>query len=179
MPCVSYCDEPLSPHVQADCDGFKLGGISGAVLFDCAAEPADPTSSTEVQELINSGRAVLISATRIGIPAGSPVTVTSAVACGTDDTVTFDRTATIYDANVNASNDIFYNKANRRKFGAAIFFNCDAGDAFFVNPPSGIKIQASTVVTDQNTEYRRYEGTFAWRDLENPKLITAPLGVFG
>jgi hypothetical protein len=179
MPCVSYCDEALSPHVQVDCDDFKLGGISGAVLFACGSEPTDPTSGSEVSAIIEAGNAVLIQGTRIGIPAGSPVTVTSAVACGTDDTVNYDRTATLFDANLNAANDVFYNIANRRKFGAAIFYNCDAGDAFYVNPPSGIRAQVSPVVTDQNTEYRRYEGLFAWRDLNIPLLTTAPSGVFG
>jgi len=178
MPCISYCDEELNPYSPIACDDYKLSGIDAAVVFACGHEPADPTDGTEIQSIIDAGNAKLVSNVRIGLPAGSPVTQPSPIAGGTDLTINYDRTATIFDANVTENNNAFWNGSLDRRFGAILFHNVDADDCFFVNPPSGINTQISPVVLDQNTEYRRYEGQFSWRDKDMPSLTASPAGIF-
>lgn len=178
MPCTSYCDEELNSYNPIACDDYQLSGVDAVVLFACGSEPADPTDGTEVQNLIDAGNAIKVSNVRIGLPAGSAVTQPSPIAGGTDLTINYDRTATIFDANMTVENNTFWNAALERRFGAALFHNVDADDCFFVNPPSGINTQISPVVLDQNTEFRRYEGQFSWRDKSMPELTASPAGIF-
>jgi hypothetical protein len=178
MACINYCESELLPYEVVGCEGYENGGIEDAVLFKCGSEPTDSTDGVEIAAIIAAGNAVLIRGLKIGLPAASPITQDAPTSCGVPITTNYDRTATLFDANMNIVNNAFWNSANNQKFGAALFSNCEAGDSFYVDPPSGISVQISPIVTDTNTEYRRYEGQLAWRDKEMPVLQDTPPGVF-
>lgn len=171
MSCINYCNDPLLEYTVESCGEYSNGGIESFVIFACGFEPVNPASGVEIQAIIDAGNAVKISGVKVGIPAASPITQDSPTSCGVSRTTNFDRTATIYDANLNATNNAFWNSANTNTFGAVLFFNCDANDAFYVNPPSGVSVQVSPLIPDTNTEFRRYEGQLSWRHINVPQLV--------
>ena len=61
MACVSYCDTSLLEHDLVICNEYKLGGVSAIIVGACGTELVDPSDSVEVDALLLSGEARLIS----------------------------------------------------------------------------------------------------------------------
>jgi hypothetical protein len=178
MGCVSYCDTSLLEHDLVLCNEYKLGGVSAIIIGSCGTELADPSDSVEVDALLESGQAQMISDIRFSLPAGSPITVDSPIGCGTSIRINEDRTATLYDANVTDGNSTFYNDINQRKIAWILAYLCDSGKVIYITAPVGITTSVNFIIPEQNNELQRYEATFSWRNKYIPVQYDAPAGVF-
>ena len=173
---TDYCEDPIGTHSKLPCDAIVKGGLPALLLFDCT--PDDPTDAEEVNAMIEAGIAHLWAGIKSGIPASSPVEIDAVVSCGTSRVINETRTATLFDKNVSQSNVLFFNAAKKKSFAAALLYNCDTGMCFYVNPPVEVLVRGTVIVPDQNTDVIRFEGTLNWNDLNEPTLVTAPIGIF-
>lgn len=171
-----YCADPLGEHGVLACDEVVRGGLPAIVLFECP--PDDATDGNEVSAMIESGTAWLVENVKAGIPASSPEEIDAVVSCGESIVVNEARTLSLYDANVSKQNRDFFNTAKQRKFAAALAYNCDSGQCFYINPPKGISVRGNILVPDQNNDVTRFEGTLNWRDKNEPDYVAAPNGIF-
>jgi hypothetical protein len=178
MACVSYCDTSLLEHDLVICNEYKLGGVSAIIVGACGTELIDPSDAVEVDALLVSGEARLISDIRFALPAGSPITVDSPIGCGTSIRINEDRTATLYDANVTDGNNTFWNDVNNRRISWILAYMCDSGKVIYITAPVGITTSANFILPEQNNELQRYEVTFSWRNKNIPEQYNAPAGVF-
>ena len=108
MACVSYCDSSLLDHNLVNCNEYKLGGVSAIIVGACGTELVNPSDESAIETLLLAGTAKLIEDIRFALPAGSPVTVDSPIGCGTAIRINEDRTATLYDANVDDETLLFF-----------------------------------------------------------------------
>jgi hypothetical protein len=178
MACVSYCDTSLLEHDLVVCNEYKLGGVSAIIIGACGSELIDPSSNEEIDEMLISGDARMISDIRFALPAGSPITVDSPIGCGTSIRINEDRTATLYDANVTDGNSTFWNDVNNRRIAWILAYMCDSGKVIYIDAPVGITTSANFILPEQNNELQRYEVTFSWRNKNIPAQYDAPPGVF-
>lgn len=163
-----------------NCSTFRTGGTSSAVLLACGATLADPTDGTEINALIAASEAWLIENVKIGISAGTPVTVDPITACGTAKVIKNTYTGTIYDAKVDATNNDFWNQlTNGYVIGGMILNVCStdslADIAIYID--AEISFSGGLVQPDVNTDLIRFEVTFTWNSV-GYDIITAPTGVW-
>jgi hypothetical protein len=178
MACVSYCDVSLLEHDLVQCNEYKLGGVSAIIVGACGSELSDPSDATQIQSVIDSGLATLISDIRFSLPAGSPIIVDSPIGCGTSIRINEDRTATLYDANVTDNNSGFYNDLNERKISWILAYLCDSNKVIYITANAGITTSVAFIIPEQNNELQRYEATFSWRNKNIPYQFDAPVGIF-
>lgn len=181
--CPSYCFSELGDYsAQLDVCTSKgiVAGVSNIVLLECGATLADPENGTEVNALISAGMAKLITGIKLGLGDPSQNTAPSITSCGSDLTVSEDRTFEAEDYKVNKAVAAFWNQANGRLFGGAILQKCEADgeDAmcYFIDSP----IQLRTVLKSSNTnkELVSYNIGGKWTAKDNPDVINTPTGVF-
>lgn len=166
-------------YVPGTCGEFFLGGISAILLLRCDVTITDPTSGTEIQNLIDGNDAKLILGVQGQIDAPSGVSVTSFISCVPDIPVTYDRTITFADRNVTAQNVEFYNSINAAAGwtnGGALLYQCDADRVLFVDAP--LRLSGGMITPPQNNEMQRFEWTLTYRDQTDPLIYDAPAGIF-
>ncbi|MFI5404911.1 MAG: hypothetical protein ACHQ1D_00210 [Nitrososphaerales archaeon] len=181
MNCINYNCDDLEPHtLNEDCGDNLLGGLSDAVLLDCNTNLVDPTNGTQVLAEIAAGRAWIVRNIKVGIPLGSPVQIDALKACGTQTLVTYNRTGTWVDGNVNQFNiETFYNSVFRgRSFGGMILKECGNPNAKITFIDAEITFTGDRVIPDNNNELQRFEGTFSWKSKDLPRQLNEPVGVF-
>lgn len=179
--CINYNCDPLGIHtLNEDCGDELLGGLSDAVLFDCNHTVTDFTNGTQINSNIAAGRAWLVRNIKVGLNAGSPVNIDSLKACGTQTLVTYERSGSWIDGNVNAENiDDFYNPLFRgRSIGAMLLKECGNSSAKATLITAEITFVGDRIVPDNNNELQRFEATFNWKDKNMPTQINEPAGVF-
>lgn len=182
--CIDYaCNEDLGTHLQNLCGEELLGGSSAAIVLECNHQLTDPSNATQIAAEIAAGRATLITGIKVGIAKPSPVEVESNVSCGTSKLVTYDRTGTYVDGNVNPANQTFYSKMfGGRTFGGLILYLCgtlesDNGELVeWID--SAVTFTGGKVLPTGNNEFQRYESDFKWRKKAEASLHSAPLGIF-
>jgi hypothetical protein len=173
--CISYCDEGLLPHELVNCNDFALGGGTEMILFDCGAEPADPTDGSDIQAKLDAGTAIKIAGNiKFTLPEASPITVDPVSGCSTEETINYDRTLEMVDSNVTPDNVDFYNLLLSKRFGAILFLECDALRTTFISPKGGITTQANRLFPELNTELQTFAVNFAWRSKTMPTIHTLP-----
>lgn len=182
--CINYnCSDPLGDHTLNDCGEELLGGGSGAVALECNHQLTDPSSAVQINAEIAAGRATLFKNVKIGLDAPSPVEVDSNIGCGSTKVVTYDRTGTWVDGNVNAANqDLYDNLFSGRQLGGLIIHECGTEET---DTPKVTWIDASITFTGGrilptgNNEFQRFEGAFKWRGLRSKSSIhNKPTGIF-
>ena len=182
--CINYnCADDIGEHVENTCGEELLGGSSQMVLLECNHQVTDPSNGTQIAAEIAAGRANLLTNLKVSIAKPSPVEVDSNVACGTSKLVTYDRTGTLIDGNVNANNITFYNAVfGGRAFGGAILYLCGTSEA-----DSGEKVEwidstvtftGGKVLPEDNNSFQRFEGDFKWRKKDGQMLYANPVGIF-
>ena len=175
---MSLCNLGLQPYVNPGCETNYLGGVSSLIIFQNNL-PTDPSSSSEVQALLDSGDAVLLTGLKIGFPEATPITIESRRSCSPEVTVQYDRTITIIDANVEPGNVEFYNSLNNSTgFEAvgALAYQCDAERCQFIDRP--INFTGSLIVPDDNNDSQHFSYTGKWKDKGDALIVDAPANIF-
>lgn len=182
MNCINYNCDDLEPHtLNEDCGDNLLGGLSDAVLFDCDTLMTDPSNGTQVLAEITAGRAWLVRNIKVGISPASPIEIDALKACGTQSLVTYNRSGTWIDGNVNTFNiETFYNPIFRgRSFGGMILKECGSGNDKITFIDAEITFRGDRIIPDNNNELQRFEGTFSWKSKDMPLgQLNEPAGVF-
>ena len=177
--CIDYnCSDPLGLHLLNDCGDELQGGVKHAIILECDTTLTDPSNGTEVLAEIAAGRATLVKNVKIGMPAASPIKISSNVACSTDKLVTYDRTLTWVDGNVNDNNITeFYNNllAGQSK-GGLIIYECGADQVTWIDDE--VRFTGSRIIPDSDNEFQRFEATVEWRNKLDSMIYTTPTGVF-
>lgn len=180
--CINYNCDPIGEHtLNAACGIELLGGMSDAILLDCNHTVTNPSSASQINANIASGNARLVKNIKIGLALGSAVKVDALIACGTARIVTYDRSGTLIDGNVNSANVAFYNTLfSGRKLGGIILNECGQEDT---NPQvtwidSEVEFTGDRIVPDNNKEFQKFEGTFTWISKRMPNIYAQPIGIF-
>lgn len=182
--CLDYsCNESLGAQELNLCGEELLGGISALILLECEHQLTDPSSADQIATEIAAGRATKVVGIKVGIAKPSPVEIESNVSCGITKLVTYDRTGTLIDGNVNAANITFYNKVfGGRVFGGAILYLCgtqeSAGGELVEWIDAAITFTGGKVTPNTNNAFQTFEGDFKWRKKAGAALYAAPAGVF-
>lgn len=182
---INYeCSTPLGSHLENDCGEELLGGVSAALLLEVNHQLTNPSDASQINAEIAAGRAKLVQGIKVGIPKPSPVEVESNIGCGASTTlVTYDRTGTIIDGNVNSTNIDFYNTVfGGRTFGGIIFYMCGTEEATsgsvvaWLNSP--VKFTGGRVIPNTNNTFQTFDGDFKWRKKDDMLNYPTPVGIF-
>lgn len=181
--CVDYdCDDVLGVLSENTCSEELPGGSNQAVLLACNHQLTDPSDGTAVAAEIAAGRAWLITGAYFDIPAAAPVTQDSVEACKPPVLVTYNRTITHRNGQVNANNAEWYSTFfGGKKFGGIILYECGTRDSI---------VPQVTWIDDQVTftgnrilpgsgELQRFEGVGAWVSKAEPTIHNVPANIFG
>lgn len=182
--CVSYeCDDVLGTHLLNDCGEELLAGISGTILLECNHQLTDPSSAAQINAEIAAGRATLFDNLKIGLDEPTPVTVDSNIVGGTPKLVTYDRSGTMIDSNVNQNNINTYNQLLGGKvMGGAITYlkgteESTAG-AKVLWIDAAISFTGGLPIQNDNNVNMFFNNKFTWRKKDMPSMYTAPTGIF-
>jgi hypothetical protein len=182
--CLNYeCTEDVGQHLPNECGEELLGGGSGCVLFECNTTLTDPTNATQVLAEIAAGRATLIDGVKIGLDLPSPVEIDSNIVGATQTLVTYNRSGTLSDGNVNTNNVNLYDiVGGGRKFGAMLIYIKGTEESnvgakcFFIN--AAVQFTGGLPMKNNNDEIMTFQYVFKWRKKTMQSLDTAPAGVF-
>jgi len=182
--CLNFeCSEELGIHLPNECGEELLGGGSGVVLFECNTELTDPTDATQINAEIAALRATLIDGIKVGLELPSPILVDSNIVGATQTLVTYDRSGTLSDSNVNSNNVSLYDViGGGRKFGAMLIYikgteESNAGaKCFFIN--AAVQFTGGLPMKNNNDEIMTFQYTFKWRKKTMQSLGVAPAGIF-
>lgn len=175
----SLCTNSLEDYANPDCEENFGGGIRSMIVFQTQL-PADPSSQADVQALIDSGDAKLLTSLKVGVSEPSPVENTSMRSCSPPSVTTYERELTLIDANVVPGNVDFYNSLNASTgFEAAgvMLWHCDADRISFVDKPINFK-GGLLIPDDNNAEPQHFSFTGAWKDKGDPQIYESPAGIF-
>jgi hypothetical protein len=182
--CVNYdCADTLGTHLLNDCGEELLAGISGTVLLECNHQLTDPSSASQINAEIAAGRATLFDNLKIGLDEPSAVTVDSNIVGGTPKLVTYDRSGTAIDSNVNQNNINTYNQLLGGKvMGGAIMYlkgteESTAG-AKVLWIDAAISFTGGLPIQNDNNVNMFFNNKFTWRKKDMPSLYAAPNGIF-
>ena len=182
--CLNYdCVEELPDHLPVECGQELLAGGSGIVLLECNNQLTDPTSAAQVLAEIAAGRANKIDGVKIGIDLPAPVEVDSNTVGATQDLVTYNRSGTLIDGNVNSNNVNLYDIiGGGRKFGGAIIYIKGTEDSnqgaqcFYID--AAIQFTGGLPMKNNNDEYMTFQYIFKWRKKTMQSMAAAPAGIF-
>jgi len=182
--CIDYsCNDELGTHLLNICGDELLGGISAFIFLECNHQLTNASNATQIAAEIAAGRATKVVGIKVGIAKPSPVEIESNVSCGTTKLVTYDRTGTLVDGNVNPSNIGFYNGVfGGRVFGGLIMYLCgtiesDQGELVeWID--AAVSFTGGKVTPNTNNSFQTFEGDFKWRKKTMPSLHNAPAGIF-
>lgn len=182
--CISYeCTDVLGTHLLNDCGEELLAGISGTVLLECNHQLTDPSSATQINAEIAAGRATLFDGLKIGFDDPAPVNVESNIVGGTEKLVTYNRSGTAIDANVNQNNINTYNQLLGGKvMGGAIMYLKGTEEAtvgakvMWID--AAITFTGGLPIKNNNDENMKFTNKFTWRKKDMPSMYTAPTGIF-
>ena len=182
--CINYnCTDTLGVHNLNACEEELLAGISGVVLLECNHQLTDPSSASQITAEISAGRAKLFDGIKVGIDDPAPVNVESNIVGGTEKLVTYNRSGTGIDANVNLNNINTYNQLFGGKvIGGMILYlkgteEANAGrKVFWID--EAISFNGGLPVKNNNDENMKFNFKFSWRSKNMPLMYTAPTGIF-
>ena len=178
--CVNYNCDDLSPFLLNDtCKKGYPGGAKDAIFFDCDAGITDYSDGNAILAAIAAGTALEVFNLKIRLNKGSAVTVESPVDCSPVQVVDYTRTGTIFDGNVNSTNDYAWETLlSGRTIGSMLFNNCGEGGTRSTLIDAEISFQGDKVFPGES-EFQRYEIDFNWKGLDTmAKTIPTPNGVF-
>lgn len=175
--CVDYDCTELSDHIQNSCNELILGGADAVGLLTCDHQLTDPSDLAEITSEVNAGRLFIAKGVRVGIPAGSPITVGPYTAGETSTTVNYERTVTLTDPNYNQDNITFYDLAvNNKKFGGALVRLKDSDKLIWLD--FTLTMDGSPIVPDDTNDAIRFECTLKGRSKNMGNLYTNSSSLF-
>lgn len=180
---MALCDEcgEFEDEVLILCQP-QLGGIDQVLLTKCGSTPiVDPSDEVEIGDLISAGDAKIYTNLKVGVDAPSPITVDAGVSCQTDDTINYDRTATMMSVNMDPNNIGPLNSLNSStgiKFQEALYYECSNDKVQLISGNTPIKIIGGIITPPDDNEKKRFEGTMNWRSTADPLVFDAPADIF-
>lgn len=167
----------MEEHLLNDCEEELQGGFRHLILLDCGHTVTDPSSATQIDDNITSGKAVLVKNVKWGLDVRSAIKADSNIACRPQKTINFDNTATLVDGNVNNQNVAFYSSIfGGRAIGGVIALNCATGRVWWYN--YSMYADGGLIQPNTDDEFMRFEGTFSWKGKELPLSYVEPPGIF-
>lgn len=180
---LDYCNtDPLGDSDYIACPKDRLvGGSSQAIFLEVGHAITDPSDDTEITTALNNGSAHLVQQIAFWVDAASPIEQDSLVPCETSSLVNYDRTGGYVNPNVTNQNVSFHdNLFDGRTFGGVIFAGCGkdgiTDKVYWINHP--IKLKGSLIFPRPNSEFQRFEGTWAGRSMNNHTVHNVPPGIF-
>lgn len=179
--CVNYnCDALEEFLLNTNCKKGYPGGAKDVIFFDCDAGVTDYESGTLVQAALDSNKAVRLQNVKIRLTKGSAVTVESPVDCSPPIVIDYTHAGTIFDGNVNSTNDSAWQVLfDGRTIGSMLFQNCGEGSggrATLIDAEIGF---SGDKVFPGQSEFQRYEVDFSWTGLGHmAQTINSPAGIF-
>lgn len=175
--CLNYNCEPLGTYdgtIENCASNIVKGGFSQLYLLECAAELSDPGSQTEIDALVGSNLATLISSVKGGWGAPNEVTADPITSCGTPVTTNYEWEAQIEDFKITSGNTSFWDTANRRSFGGALFVECptEGLQPRISYVDAEIKVSAFREMPNTADEAQKYTITLRWKSLKSPEVYT-------
>lgn len=173
------CTSPLEAYDNGDCYEQFAGGIKDIIIFTTAL-PVDPSSGSEILQMIADDEATVLESLKVGISAPSPITASTMISCSTDITTSYDRTITIMDGKVTDENIAFYNSLNAATGFTAkgmLLRNCDTDRCFYIDDT--LRFPGGLVVPDNdNSDPQHFNFTATYRSIADPRIYATPAGVF-
>lgn len=175
-----YCQDEWADITSALCADRKNGGISLAILLRCGigaeelVDDEDPLalSLAKVQAAIDGNNAKVLPFIQVTLDAPTPVTATVYDPCNPEQTINYDRSATIVDPNVNEVRRQFWssvNSANLFANGGMLLYECDAERWTWI--PRQMSIEGGRVSPENNSELQRFELVAKWRDRDDAPIM--------
>lgn len=174
---ISLCPQPFN------------GGMSAMIIFKCDVTRKDITDDDDqdlidadkIEDLITNNRAkkILGPGVRITLNAPEAVTQESFDPCGTEQTVNYNRSLLLEDANVTLDRTRFYNSINTVTgfvIGSALILECDANRFTYID--GEIKFAGGRQSPTPNTERQFFSFDVTWRSKEDPDPLPFVSGVF-
>lgn len=182
--CINYdCADALGQHLPNDCGEELLAGGSGAILLECNHQLTSASSAAQINAEIAAGRATRIDGVRIGLDDPAAVQIESNIVGGTQKLVTYNRSGTLIDANVNSNNiDLYNNLLGGKTMGGMIVYlkgteESDAG-AQVLWIDAAIDFTGGMPLKNNNDDTIKFNNKFTWRKKDMPQIYTAPVGIF-
>lgn len=178
--CVNYnCDALQEFLLNTNCRKGYPGGAKDAVFFDCDAGVTDYTDGVQVLAALAADKAVFVKNVKIRLNKGAAVTTESPVDCSPPAVIDYNRNGTIFDGNINSTNDAAWEVLfDGRTIGSMLFSNCGEGGDRATLIDAEVSFSGDKVYPGES-EFQRYEVDFAWKGLgKMAKTINAPAGVF-
>ena len=182
--CINYNCADLGAYndTLAAC-GSKVrgGGFSFYGLVECGTTIANPSSASELNAKIAAGTLTIIANIKGGFDDPSAITQESVTSCSSAITVNYNRTASILDYKVDATNTAFYNSARARSFGGFILWECetDGLDPVVSYVNAEISVEGFRSMPNTNEQAQFYNVKLAWKSYDDPVQYDAPVGVTG
>lgn len=175
--CVDYNCSELSDHLQNSCNELVLGGVDAIGLLTCDHELTDASDEAEIQAEVTAGRLFIAKGVKVGMSAGSPITVGPYTAGEVSTTVNYDRTVSIIDPNYNQDNITFYDLAfNNKKFGGALLRLKDSGNLIWLD--FTLTMEGSPIIPDDTNDAIRFEATLKGRSQNMGNLYATTTTLF-
>lgn len=190
-PCPPYgcVDEWDDIEALSLCPKPFNGGMSAVIIFKCDVTREDITvdddldtiDADKIEQLLLDNRAKKITGPGLRITLNAPEAVTqeSFDPCGTEQTVNYNRSFLLEDANVTLDRIRFYNSINTVTgfvIGSALILECDANRFTFVN--GEIKFSGGRQSPTTNTERQFFSFDVTWRSKEDSEVFDFVTGVF-
>lgn len=176
---MSLCANSLEDYANQDCFENFAGGVRNLIIFQQDL-PTNPSDASEIQALLDSGDAKLLTNLKVGMPEPSPITSPSMVSCSPEITINYDRTLSWIDANAVAGNFDFYNSLNNTTgFEAAgvLLHHCDVDRVQFITSP--INFTGGFILPDDNTDQpQHWSFTAKFKAKGDPLVYETPAGIF-
>lgn len=182
--CYSCSNELLEHDVISGCPtAGRLGGSSHIIILSCEHElDSDEPDASDINTELAANRAVLVRNVKVGMNDPAAEEVDSTTSCGTPSLSTYNRSLTIEDFNVSATNCAAWQPLlSGQPLGGLILVECTTEgltDQFtFINHE--IKLRGGRNIPNVNTQLQKFNITANWRSVEESCPYTAPTGITG
>jgi len=175
-----YCGSEWENLETALCPDRKNGGINLMIILRCGVQTSelvsnsDPTALDEakVQALITGNDARVVPFIQITMDAPSAVTTNVYDPLNPEQTVTYDRTLTIVDPNVNETRRKFWdsiNSASGFSNGGCLLWEADAERWSWVD--AQLSLSGGRTSPENNSELQRFEYSATYRSKSDASIM--------
>lgn len=175
---MSYCLNQLPAYSVNQCGELRVRGIGDVFLLAQGVTFVDPTDPVEWAAKLAANDVVIIKNIKGQYANPEPENASNPRERGPEEILQkLNHTLTLTDANVNASNDNFYEVLNTQTFGGIGWYNPNEVEIRLAYADvRAMAMPASNV----DAEFQLYNCSFMWESNPNdfPGLYNAPAGVF-
>lgn len=176
-----YCPEDLPNHEQVNCDDYLPGGISEFIIFNSNATTTDPTSASQINTDLTTGRATHVKDI-IGQMPEAEDKVINHPRDNREITQGFLWSITYIDWNFTTDNINFYDELNYFRATSLLWYEPlldGVGRAKWVTDISnGVSFKAKPIVPESDAELQNYNVSAMWSSKFAPSVVDLPTGIF-